>query len=132
MSWGELTRGERSRRVKFARLVSLGVQADVAIRDVLDLALGPVPGLQTQEEFDAMGRRTVVEIASRWLRAGHFRTYAKDETDPGEAGELRRFAETLKEIADDLRRPIYESEGGSDRAKLAWGSAGTSSGDLMT
>ena len=130
VSWGELTRGERSRRVKFARLVSLGVQADVAIRDVLDLALGPVPGLQTQEEFDAMwAPDQVVEIASRWLRAGHFRTYAKDETDVARAklaSWAGRFAETLKEIADD---PKATPTARVKAAQIGLGLAGICAGD---
>lgn len=105
LDWVDLTRGARSRRLRFFHLVSEGIPSVDALKEVLDLHLGPIPGFQTQDEFDRMWSLTALEeIALRWQRSPHFKGWAKDQTEVTRANLASwapAFANTLKEVALD-------------------------------
>jgi hypothetical protein len=114
--WDELTRAERSRRTRFYRMVSRGVHGEVALREVLELGLGPVPS-QTQEEFQATWTQDfLVDLSDRWKRSPHFRGYAKNRTDAAKDDLCSRapeFAQVLYDVALD------PDETGAARVKAA-------------
>jgi hypothetical protein len=105
VAWEDLTGGEKSRRQKFFRLIGGGVAGAVAIREVLDLGLGPELGFQTQEEFEAFWCPDKCgEIADRWKNSPHFRGFATDRTGIAQTDLRARapdFAAVLWDVAND-------------------------------
>lgn len=105
LAWDDLTRGERRMRDRFARLISRGASPLAAISDVLGIADGPIPELQTLEDFLAHWTPDhLTVVANRWLQSPYFRNFSRAEvaaahTALGAAAKI--FASTLIEIAAD-------------------------------
>lgn len=100
--WNSLSGGEQKRRLRFARLIT-GQRAPIqAIRAALDLDEGPIPGFETQEEFDDYWTTDrLANIANQWLRSPYFLGYAKTQVRAahnriGAAAQVA--ADTLVEI----------------------------------
>lgn len=105
VAWEQLSKGERRRRRRFARLVAQRNSPMDAIREVLGLDEGPVPEVDTQESFDRYWTKDLLaDLSNQWLRSPYFRNYAKAQVRAahnrmGAAAELA--VDTLVEACTD-------------------------------
>jgi hypothetical protein len=103
--WENLSRGERKRRDKFARLIANGADPVEAIRATLELKFGHIPEVETPESFEETWATDVLaEIANRWMRSPYFRRFTQEAIRAGQsnlAASSGLLTKTIIDIATD-------------------------------
>lgn len=107
--WTGLSRGERKVRNHFARLVANQVAPLDALQISLGTVLGPIPGFETREQFDAYWTMDYLDqVVQRWLRSPYFKSFAREQVKAahnGMAAAAPKIQQALVSIALDEDAP---------------------------
>lgn len=99
VSTSQLSGGERKARKMFWHQLGLGQEPVDAVSYALCLHAGPIPGLQTDEEFKAYWNpQRLGSIAARWKKSRHQAMYARVKVDTAQ----HKLVTRLPDLADKL------------------------------